>query len=390
MTRLRARRLGFTLVELLVVIAIITVLIAIALPVFSRARERARQTACMANLHQIAMAVRMYRMDMGQFPGPYDPVMGEGGLNTLYPAYLDSRSALICPDDQMDTGQEYVDQKVFIEEDPSNHHAVTYRTLLEAASSLYMDQDPDGEYFVKLWRGENFTNPEAPLDPSFFVEHYSSYNHQYNWIGYVQEDAEYSFCELGYQWFLRGDDVSFWRMREKALKVLDSNDKMASLDKLVNWYSGNNLSFWYMWYRWDPENALGVWTSPEAYDLVNSQLQYHLAQQTYWYDYNPWDLAVGERLQDGLRRPLWDPGNPDPTSYDYRPYGMPSPVFPGLINRNAPDTTVVTRCSHHRLYTIVNYGETESGKDIALRLDGSAIMIVGLKYDWAAQPRATQ
>jgi len=362
MKRLRARRAGFTLVELLVVIAIITVLISIALPVYSRARERSRQSACMANLHQIAMAVRMYRMDMGQFPGPYDPVTGEGGLNALYPAYLDNRNALICPDDLIDTSQKYVDQTVRIYDTPGTYREVTkadvplFRALLVAASALYMDEDPDGEYFIKLWRGENFTNPEAPLDPAFFVEHYSSYNYFYNWIGYVQEDTKYFLCDLGSQTLLKGD----------------------------------NLAFWYMWYRWDPENALGVWSSPEAYDLVNSQLHYDLAQQTYWQDYNPWGLEAGERLQDGLRRPQWDPGNSDPTSYDYMPYGMPSPVFPGLINRNAPDTTIITRCSHHRLYTIVRYGETESGKDIALRLDGSAVMLVGLKYDWATQPRATQ
>ena len=50
------RRLGFTLIELLVVIAIIAILAAILFPVFARAREKARQTACTSNLKQLSLA----------------------------------------------------------------------------------------------------------------------------------------------------------------------------------------------------------------------------------------------------------------------------------------------------------------------------------------------
>lgn len=55
----RSKR-GFTLIELLVVIAIIAILAAILFPVFSKAREKARQAACMSNQKQIALATQIW------------------------------------------------------------------------------------------------------------------------------------------------------------------------------------------------------------------------------------------------------------------------------------------------------------------------------------------
>src|SRR5438093_692793 len=57
------RRSGFTLIELLVVVAVIAILAALLFPVFAQAREAARLTTCLSNLHQIALAHRMYVQD---------------------------------------------------------------------------------------------------------------------------------------------------------------------------------------------------------------------------------------------------------------------------------------------------------------------------------------
>jgi prepilin-type N-terminal cleavage/methylation domain-containing protein len=59
----RTHRSGFTLIELLVVIAIIAILAAILFPVFAQAREKARQTSCLSNTKQAALALLMYSQD---------------------------------------------------------------------------------------------------------------------------------------------------------------------------------------------------------------------------------------------------------------------------------------------------------------------------------------
>lgn len=63
----RRHRAAFTLIELLVVIAIIAILSAILFPVFGRARESARRTSCLSNLHQLGLAAHMYAQDHDEF-----------------------------------------------------------------------------------------------------------------------------------------------------------------------------------------------------------------------------------------------------------------------------------------------------------------------------------
>ena len=72
MGRSKSFRVGFTLIELLVVIAIIAILAAILFPVFSQARDKARQAACTSNLKQVGLALLQYAQDYdGFFPAAY-------------------------------------------------------------------------------------------------------------------------------------------------------------------------------------------------------------------------------------------------------------------------------------------------------------------------------
>ncbi len=56
-------RRAFTLVEVLVVIAVIAILAGLLFPSFARAREQARKSSCISNLHQLGIGIAMYRSD---------------------------------------------------------------------------------------------------------------------------------------------------------------------------------------------------------------------------------------------------------------------------------------------------------------------------------------
>ena len=51
------------------VIAIISILASMLMPVFARARAKGRQTACLSNVKQILLAIKMYSQDYdGLYP----------------------------------------------------------------------------------------------------------------------------------------------------------------------------------------------------------------------------------------------------------------------------------------------------------------------------------
>jgi prepilin-type N-terminal cleavage/methylation domain-containing protein/prepilin-type processing-associated H-X9-DG protein len=84
----QAVRSGFTLIELLVVIAIIAILAAILFPVFAKAREKARQSSCLNNQRQIAVAILMYAQDHDEVLPDHSSVWSEINVD---------RNILMCP-----------------------------------------------------------------------------------------------------------------------------------------------------------------------------------------------------------------------------------------------------------------------------------------------------
>lgn len=60
---------GFVVIELLIVMAIMTILASMLLPVFARAREKGRMSACTSNMRQLHEAITMYASDYdGVYP----------------------------------------------------------------------------------------------------------------------------------------------------------------------------------------------------------------------------------------------------------------------------------------------------------------------------------
>lgn len=80
---------GLSIPEALVVLAIIASLAAIVTPAYVSARNKTYVTRCVANLHEIGVAIERYKLDhQGALPWPLGELETKG--------YLD-REALICP-----------------------------------------------------------------------------------------------------------------------------------------------------------------------------------------------------------------------------------------------------------------------------------------------------
>ena len=105
---------AFTLVELLVVLAIIAMLAALLLPVLGRAKEEARATVCLANLHQVGLALQLYVQDNNnKMPVMWDaptnaaaanPATTNATINQVLLNQLGNTNVLRCPSDFYQAG----------------------------------------------------------------------------------------------------------------------------------------------------------------------------------------------------------------------------------------------------------------------------------------------
>jgi len=95
----RTQSSAFTLIELLTVIAIVGVLAAILIPTMERVRESAHKAACLSNLRQIGVALKLQINDTkGRFPSRGDSWLNYGQVADALLPFLDGDvDAFVCP-----------------------------------------------------------------------------------------------------------------------------------------------------------------------------------------------------------------------------------------------------------------------------------------------------
>lgn len=74
---------GFTLIELMVVMAIISVLLAIALPVYQKSIVRAKESVLRSNLQSLRTMIDEYTIDKQKAPESLDALVSEGYLRQV-------------------------------------------------------------------------------------------------------------------------------------------------------------------------------------------------------------------------------------------------------------------------------------------------------------------
>jgi prepilin-type N-terminal cleavage/methylation domain-containing protein/prepilin-type processing-associated H-X9-DG protein len=103
---------GFTLIELLVVIAVVAILAAILFPVFAKAREKARQTACASNERQLGLGILQYVQDYDEQTPILAKSDNRGWAGRIYP-YVRSTAVYRCPDDAPSASVSYMINNAF-------------------------------------------------------------------------------------------------------------------------------------------------------------------------------------------------------------------------------------------------------------------------------------
>lgn len=227
---LRLRR-GFTLVELLVVIGIIALLVAILLPVLSRARASADSLKCQANIRQI---IQLMQLHANEHKG-YMPLVGQ--IESRNGSYATDSGSI---DPRMIHYEFYTDG------------GTNYALGMPGSVAKYMNAILDTSSAVKVQAGLNtgiFTQlMVCPSDKDGGTQGYT--------IGPPESLTSllsYAFNEAALGWSNPGgsDGSQIGRQRANTAKFVHSSDLMLVTD--ANARGGNG---WLLYYDGSPNCTL--------------------------------------------------------------------------------------------------------------------------------------
>jgi general secretion pathway protein G len=81
--RMNRRRFGFTLVELMIVMAIIAILMAVAIPIYSRSIVRAKESVLKNNLFTMRTVIDEYTYDKQKAPQTLNDLVSDGYMRQI-------------------------------------------------------------------------------------------------------------------------------------------------------------------------------------------------------------------------------------------------------------------------------------------------------------------
>lgn len=78
-----AHRCGFTLIELMIAMAVVSILVSVAVPIFSKALTRSRETVLKQNLFSLRTVIDEYTYDKGKAPQTLEDLVTAGYLRKI-------------------------------------------------------------------------------------------------------------------------------------------------------------------------------------------------------------------------------------------------------------------------------------------------------------------